>query len=90
MHTIDKLIGAVKKIVSHFSHSVVAAEALKNKQQQMNITAEKLINSCPTRWNSTYEMLQCVLKLLWPVTAVLSDDTITKRSDRYLDLKTEQ
>ena len=90
INAIDKLIGAVKKIVSHFSHSVVATEALKNKQQQMNITAKKLINSCPTRWNSTYEMLQRVLKLCWPVTAVLSDDTITKRSDRYLDLKTEQ
>jgi len=90
INAIDKLIGAVKKIVSHFSHSVVATEALKNKQQQMNITAKKLINSCPTRWNSTYEMLQRVLKLRWPVTAVLSDDTITKRSDRYLDLKTEQ
>ena len=56
----------------------------------MNINAKKLINSCPTRWNSTYEMLQRVLKLRWPITAVLSDETITKRSDQYLDLKTEQ
>ena len=40
INAIDKLIGAVKKIVSHFSHSVVATEALKNKQQQMNITAK--------------------------------------------------
>ena len=90
VNAIDKLIAAVKKIVSHFHHSVVATEALKNKQQQMNITSKKLINSCPTRWNSTYEMLQRVLKLRWPITAVLSDDTTTKRSDRYLDLKTEQ
>ena len=51
-NAIEKLTAAVKKIVSHFSHSVVATEALKNKQQQMNITAKKLINSCPTRWNS--------------------------------------
>ena len=89
INAIDKLIAVVKKIVSHFHHSVVATEALKNKQKQMNITAKKLINSCPTMWNSTYEMLQRVLKLHWPITAVLSDDT-TKRSDRYLNLKTEQ
>ena len=87
VNAIDKLTAAVKKIVSHFRHSVVATEALKNKQQQMNITAKKLINSCPTRWNSTYEMLERVLKLRWPITAVLSDATITKRSDRYLILR---
>ena len=86
----DKLMGAVKKFFSHFSHSVVTTEALKNKQQQMNITAKKFINSCPTRWNSTYEMLQRVPKLRWPITAVLSNDTTTKRSDRYLYLKKEQ
>ena len=80
-NAIEKLTAAVKKIVSHFSHSVVATEALKNKQQQMNITAKKLINSCPTRWNSTYEMFERLLKLRWPITAVLSDETITKRSD---------
>ena len=80
----------VKKIVSHFSHSVVATEALKNKQQQMNITGKKLIYSCPTRWNSTYEMLDRILKLQWPITAVLSDETVTKRSNRYLELRTEQ
>ena len=49
VNAIDKLTAAVKKIVSHFSHSVVATEALKNKQQQMNITAKKLINSCPNQ-----------------------------------------
>ena len=37
-NAIDRLTMAVKKNVSHFSHSVVATEALKNKQQQMNIT----------------------------------------------------
>ena len=35
-------------------------------------------------------MLDHILKLRWPITAVLSDETITKRSDRYLELKTEQ
>ena len=35
-------------------------------------------------------MFERLLKLHWPITAVLSDETITKRSDRYLYLKTEQ
>ena len=88
---IDRLIAAAKKIVGHFSHSVVATVALKEKQNQMNnIDAKKLINSCATRWNSTYEMLERLLKLRWPIVAVLSDESVTKRSDRFLDLKTEQ
>ena len=35
-------------------------------------------------------MLDRILKLWWPITAVLSDETVTKRSDRYLELRTEQ
>jgi len=37
-----------------------------------------------------YEMFDCILKLHWLITEILSDETVTKRSDRYLDLKTEQ
>ena len=35
-------------------------------------------------------MLDRLLKLWWPITAVLSDSKVTKPSDRYLDLKSEQ
>ena len=49
-----------------------------------------MVTSCVTRWNSTYEMLDRLLKLRWPITAVLSDAEVTKVSDRYLDLKSEQ
>ena len=87
---IDRLLSAAKKIVTHFHHSTVASEALKQKQAQMGMSCEKLISSCATRWNSTYEMLDRLLKLRWPITAILSDSEVTKVSDRYLDLKPEQ
>ena len=51
---------------------------------------KKLINSCVTQWNSTYEMLNRLVKLRWPVTAVLSESQVTKSNDRYLGLKSEQ
>ena len=35
-------------------------------------------------------MLQHLLKLRWPITIVLLDPTVTKRSNQYLDLKTDQ
>ena len=57
----------------------------------MGIDQKKLlIQSCATRWNSCYEMLLRLLEMRWPVSAVLSDDSVTKRSDRYLELKNEQ
>ena len=90
INSIDRLLAAAKKIVTHFHHSVVASEALKQKQIDMNMSGKKLINSCVTRWNSTYEMLDRLLKLRWPINAVLSDSKVTKPSDRYLDLKSEQ
>ena len=78
------------KLVGHFHHSVVATEALKRKQSEMNVVGKKLFRDCVTQWNSSYFMLDRLVKLRWPVTAVLSHETDTKRSDQFLDLKTEQ
>jgi hypothetical protein len=56
----------------------------------MGIAEKKLIQSCATRWSSWYEMMARLLEMRWPITAVLSDDTVTKRSDQNLDLKSDQ
>ena len=77
------MIGAAKKLVGHFKHSVVATEALKNRQSQMGIDKKKDVMRC-------YEMLLRLLEMRWPVSAVLSDETVTKRSDRSLDLTGDQ
>ena len=88
--SIDRLLAASRKLVAHFHHSVVATEALKEKQQQMNVKGKKLVTACQTHWNSSFQMLDHLLKLKWPVIAVLSDENVTKRSDCSLDLRSEQ
>ena len=35
-------------------------------------------------------MLDRLIEMRWPIASVLSDENITKRSDRYLDLTNEQ
>ncbi len=86
---IDRLIGVARKLVGHFRHSVVASEELKRRQAQMKVAEKKLIQDCATRWNSSFYMLERLLEMRWPVTAVLSCEGVTKRSDRYLDLSSD-
>ena len=88
--SISRLVGAARKLVGHFKHSVLATEELKKREAQMNMTEMKLLQDCPTRWNSTFYMLERLVQLRWPVIAVLSDDSVSKRSDRYLDLNNDQ
>lgn len=67
----------VRKIVGHFKHSNVATSALEKKQEQLEVKRERLVQSCPTRWNSTFVMCETFLRNRTPVFAVLSDRSIT-------------
>ncbi len=87
---ISRLLGAGRKLVTHFRHSVVATEELKRRQAQMETGNKKLIQDCATRWNSSFYMLERLVEMRWPISAVLSDESVTKRSDRSLDLRSEQ
>lgn len=52
----------VKGIVEYFKRSPPAQHKLKELQQQLGLPALKLKQECPTRWNSSYEMLQRLIK----------------------------
>ena len=89
-NTIDRAIGAARCLVTHFRKSEPALRALKSRQADMRSPTHRLIQDVTTRWNSTFFMIERLLEQRWPVTAVLSDSSVTKSSDRYLDLKSEQ
>lgn len=67
-----------KIVVSHFNHSNLAKHALKNKQTQLGLTEHTLIQSCATRWNSVYLMLDRLYINRCAVSNVLADRTVTK------------
>uniref|UniRef100_A0A3Q1FT65 BED-type domain-containing protein n=1 Tax=Acanthochromis polyacanthus TaxID=80966 RepID=A0A3Q1FT65_9TELE len=75
---------------------LVLSSALKHQiitkavEQQMGAPEHKPIQDVRTRWNSTFQMIRCLLEQRWPVTATLSDLTVTKTCKQYLDLKPEQ
>ena len=56
----------------------------------MRMKPHQLIQDVSMWWNSTYYMIDVLIEQRWPITAVLSDHTVTKGSDRYLDMNSEQ
>lgn len=83
-------MSAARSLVEHFKKSELACTKLKDKQLQMGTPQHMLIQDVSTRWNSTFHMLSRLLEQRWPVTASLSDPTVTSRGKHHLDLKPEQ
>lgn len=74
---IDSLIQLCNKIVCHFKYSNLASQYLKDKQEQLGMPTESLIQSCKTRWNSIYIMLDQLFKNRCPISNVLADRSLT-------------
>jgi hypothetical protein len=66
------------KFEQHFNHSNLATSALSEKQRQLGLNEQKLIQNCHTRWNSTYYMCERLVCNRNAVVSVLADRSITK------------
>uniref|UniRef100_H2ZXV7 HAT C-terminal dimerisation domain-containing protein n=1 Tax=Latimeria chalumnae TaxID=7897 RepID=H2ZXV7_LATCH len=84
--TIGRTMGVARCLVEHFHRSEAASTVLKTKQQQMAVPQHSLKQDS-TRWNSTLHKVTRLLEQRWPVTAVLSDLTMSAKRHRHLDLQ---
>ena len=76
---LEDIFAKCRKVVGHFKHSNLATEALLKEQRDFGIARpKKLIQDVATRWNSSYNMLQRLVDLRSPVTAVLSKEKGSK------------
>ena len=78
--TISKMVRIARKIVGHFNHSALACSKLHDVEEQQG--RKKLLNlvqDVPTRWNSTFLMLDRLVLLSNAVTAVLDGEKDTSR-----------
>ena len=88
---VSRLLASARRLVSHFNHSVVAMTALRNHQRQMKDKRLKFIQEVSTRWNSSLQMLERLIRLRTHTTAVLGDTTVTpKAGDQQLNLSNSQ
>jgi len=49
---LPKIVSKARSIVGHFRRSPLATTQLQKAQEQLQIPQQKLIQDCPTRWNS--------------------------------------
>ncbi|XP_069114751.1 E3 SUMO-protein ligase ZBED1-like [Argopecten irradians] len=70
---ISKLLGKGRKLVAFFHQSSSAADFLRDHQLVQLKKTHKLIQDCPTKWNSSLSMLERLLEQTPPIMAVVHD-----------------
>ncbi len=82
---VSGLVAKGRSLVAFFHHSSSASAMLQEKQKLLlakEFHGHKLINDCPTKWNSTLEMMQRLTEQTAALHGVATDE-----SGRYSDLK---
>lgn len=76
----NRLLGRVRRIVGFFHRSTTANAVLKTKQTLLEIPKHKLINDVPTRWNSSFDMLERFLEQQTAIEATLLSKDVKKNA----------
>ena len=88
VQAVADILTRCKKIVGHFKPSLVASAALEETQKRLGLPKKKLVQEVPTRWNSSYTMLSCLVEQQVAVSAVLAESS--KTTDRDLILSSAE
>jgi len=63
------LLAKARKLVGHYKHSNITLQSLLRIEEQLGIPPKRLIPDEPTRWNTTFYMLQRLVELKVAITA---------------------
>lgn len=56
------IVAKLKSFATHFNHSILAKQRLKDTQKELDLPQQRIIQLVPTRWNSTLHMLESMLE----------------------------
>lgn len=71
--SLSSILKKCRKLVTHFKHSGLASQKLRDVQKQMNLPELKVKQDVSTRWNSTLTMIERLVELKSPLAVALSD-----------------
>ncbi|KAJ8356475.1 hypothetical protein SKAU_G00192690 [Synaphobranchus kaupii] len=72
-----KLTGKARRVIGHFKQNSVALADLHKAQEKYGLSTTALIQDVCTKWNSTHDMLQTLLKNQQAVNSVIIDNAKT-------------
>lgn len=67
---VESLLSVCRKVVGHFKHSNVSLHALASFQAKLELPQQRPVQDEPTRWNSSYYMLQWLMEQKQAILAV--------------------
>lgn len=70
-------------VVEYFKRSSVATAKMKNLQINMQYPELKLKNDVVTRWNSTYDMFERIVKMEDPLRSAIAVTNCTENLSSY-------
>lgn len=79
--TASRICGKMRRVVSHFHRSTIAANLLRKATSQLELPNLKLIMDVSTRWNSTLDMLDQYIVLRPAICVVLANPAVRNLSD---------
>ncbi|KAI3377120.1 hypothetical protein L3Q82_000067 [Scortum barcoo] len=62
-----------RRVVGHFKHSPLACSRFEDIQKELSMPVKKLQQDAPTRWNSTYYMMQSLMEQKRALSAYAAD-----------------
>lgn len=70
---VKDMLAKMRKIATHFNHSVVAQQRLSAIQEEVGVPQHSILQDVSTRWNSTLHMLSRMLEQKRAITTYSSD-----------------